>query len=191
MSAAAVAVDTPRDASDDAERLTAMFEAHHDGVWRALRRLGIADAQVDDAVQRVFMVATQRLATIRRGEEGAFLYGVALRLASEMRRRDPVRREVATKGALAHMADDAKGPEEALLEHEARAALDATLAAMPDDLREVLVLVELQELEVAEVARILGVPVGTASSRLRRAREAFTSSARRVRARLLHPGDRP
>jgi RNA polymerase sigma-70 factor (ECF subfamily) len=65
--------------------------------------------------------------------------------------------------------------------------LDAVLADMPDDLREVLVLAEIEEQSAPEVAAMLEIPIGTVASRLRRAREAFTKSARRVRARLGVP----
>jgi RNA polymerase sigma-70 factor (ECF subfamily) len=166
------------------QRFVEMFDAHHDDVWRTLRRLGVADPQVDDATQRVFVVASRKLDEITVGGEGRFLYGVAIRVASEMRRRDPSRREVGGEEVFAMLADEAPGPEDSLLEHEAREALDATLDGMPDDLREVLVLVEIEDIAVNEVASMLEIPIGTAHSRLRRAREAFTKSARRVRARL-------
>ena len=168
-------------------RLEAMFDAHYDAIWRTLRRLGLDDARADDAAQRVFVVAARRVDGIEAGNEGRYLYGVAVRVASEMRRRDPARRELADDTTLALLADDAPGPEESLLAHEAREALDAVLADMPDELRTILVLIELEELAVPEVAALLEIPVGTASSRLRRAREAFTESARRVRARLSSP----
>ena len=168
----------------ESRRLEAMFDAHYDAIWRTLRRLGLNDAQADDGAQRVFVVAARRVDAIVQGHEGRYLYGIAVRVASESRRRDPARREVGDDAALAQLADDAPGPEESLLAHEAREALDAVLADMPDDLREVLVLIEIEELAVADVAELLEIPVGTAASRLRRAREAFTDSARRIRARL-------
>ncbi len=171
-----------------AARFDAIFDENHDAAWRTLRRLGVPEAQVDDAVQRVFVVVARRIDGVEPGGESRYVYGVALRVASEMRRRDPARREVHGDAALAALQDDAPGPEESLLEHEARRALDETLGMMPDDLREVLVLVEIEGVAVNEVARMLGVPVGTAHSRLRRAREAFTQSARRVRARLAGGG---
>lgn len=174
---------TPTTAEARARRVEAVFEAHYDAVWRTLRRLGLDDSQADDGAQRVFLVAARRMDEIVEGEEGRYLYGVAVRIASEVRRRDPSRRET-DDTALAALADDAPGPEESLLAHEARAALDEVLSGMPDELREVLVLVELEELAVTDLAVLLEVPVGTAASRLRRAREAFTESARRVRARL-------
>lgn len=176
------------DAAARARRVEAIFEAHYDAIWRTLRRLGLDEAQADDGAQRVFVIAARRLDEIVDGHEGRYLYGIAVRIASEVRRRDPARREV-DDGALAQLADDAPGPEESLLAHEALAALDEVLAGMPEELREVLVLVELEELPVVELAALLEIPAGTAASRLRRAREAFTDSARRVRARLsVHPG---
>jgi RNA polymerase sigma-70 factor (ECF subfamily) len=177
-------VAAPAPVLSGADRVAKMFDAHYDAIWRTLRRLGVAEASVDDAAQRVFMVAAQKLDILVPGGEGRFLYGVALRVASEHRRRDPARREIADEAAISALADEAPGPEQALLDHEARAALDATLDAMPHDLREILVLVEIEGLAVTEIATMFEIPIGTASSRLRRAREAFTESARRVRARL-------
>lgn len=188
---AATSLTAPASAGPDAfraQRVAAMFDGHYDAIWRTLRRLGIPDADVDDAAQRVFVTAARRLDTIELGHEGRYLYGIAVRVASELRRRAPSRHEVADATVLASIADDSPGPEEVLLEHEARDALDATLADMPDDLRAVLVLVEIEGLSVADLAASLEVPVGTGASRLRRAREAFTESARRVRARLDFTG---
>lgn len=177
-----------RDVPDEATRaaiVAAMFDAHYDGVWRTLRRLGVPDAEVDDAAQRVFLVGARRLEHIRSGEEGNYLYGVATRIASEVRRRHPSRREV-PDDRVVDVPDDAPGPEAALAEAQARAALDEVLGGMPEELREVLVLVELEGLAGGEVAELLGIPGGTVASRLRRAREAFSESARRLRARLAH-----
>ncbi|MBX3186779.1 MAG: sigma-70 family RNA polymerase sigma factor [Labilithrix sp.] len=177
----------PADASTEA-RLEEIFEAHYDAIWRTLRRLGLSEAQADDGAQRVFVVAARKIDTIVDGLEGRFLYGVAVRVASEVRRRDPARREIAGEEMLAGLADEAPGPEDSLLADEAREALDAVLGEMPDELREVLVLVELEELTVPDVAELLSIPVGTAASRLRRARESFSEAARRVRARLDRRG---
>ena len=180
----------PLDDDTRARRVALLFDLHYDAIWRTLRRLGVPDATVDDAAQRVFLVAARRLETIIEGEEGRYLYGVAVRVASEIRRRSPARREIADGDAMLDtIADEAPGPEAILLEHEARDALDRVLADMPDDLREVLVLAEIEGQPAPAVAAMLQIPVGTVASRLRRAREAITSSARRMRARLgLSPG---
>jgi RNA polymerase sigma-70 factor, ECF subfamily len=68
--------------------------------------------------------------------------------------------------------------------HEARAALEEVLDELEMDLRAVLVLFELEEMSTAEIAATLEIPMGTVSSRLRRAREEFQSAAKRVHARV-------
>jgi RNA polymerase sigma-70 factor (ECF subfamily) len=176
----------PKAASDAARarRIEVIFDAHYDAVWRTLRGLGIPDASADDAAQRVFLTAARRIDEIIEGREGAYLYGIALRVASELRRRASSRREIADDDTIDALVDEAPGPEDRLLEGEALEALDDVLDGMPDDLREVLVLVEMEGLSIPQLAEVLGVVIGTAASRVRRAREAFTKSARRVRARL-------
>lgn len=169
---------------EHARRITVLFDAHYDAIWRTLRRLGIPDADSDDAAQRVFVVAARRLDELEAGHESRYLYGIAVRVASELRRRSPAHHEVTDEHMLSAIADDAPGPEQLLLESEAREALDEVLGAMPDDLRAVLVLVEIEGVAVADLATLLEVPVGTAASRVRRARAEFTACARRVRARL-------
>jgi RNA polymerase sigma-70 factor (ECF subfamily) len=77
---------------------------------------------------------------------------------------------------------DFPSPEEQLEQRQARALLDAVLDRMTIELRTVFVLCELEELQVREAAAIERIPIGTASSRLRRAREEFTAIAKRVRA---------
>ncbi|MBS2017443.1 MAG: sigma-70 family RNA polymerase sigma factor [Deltaproteobacteria bacterium] len=162
-----------------------MFETHYDAVWRTLCRLGVPDADVDDAAQKVFLVGASRLDDITRGEEGRYLYGVALRVASEARRRSPSRRETHDEQWLEALADETPSAEDALLAHEARSAIDEVLAEMPDDQREVFVLVEIEELTLPVVAELTNAPLGTATSRLRRARQSFEEGVRRFRARRL------
>lgn len=172
----------PAEPSRD-ERLAAMFDAHYDSIWRTLRRLGVDDASADDAAQRVFMVATKNLADILAGGEGRYLYGVALRVASEFRRRNPRRREIFDDGVLLVLTDQAPSPERALEREEARRILDVLLASLSDDHREVLVLVDIEGLTAPEAAEVLAIPLGTATSRLKRARDAFATSLERARHR--------
>lgn len=167
--------------------LKSLFERHYASVWRLLRRFGVPAPALDDAAQEVFWVAARRLSDIRPGSETAFLYGVALRIASNHLRRE--RHPAATLELdLSSLADTGPSPEEAVAERQRRAMLDAVLARLPLELRTVFVLFELEGLEVRQIAELEGIPVGTASSRLRRAREEFTASARRLRAALVARG---
>lgn len=62
-------------------------------------------------------------------------------------------------------------PEAALLLSERTALVRKSLAELPAESREVLVLRELEELTYREIANIVGIPLGTVMSRLSRARE--------------------
>src|SRR6185436_13564520 len=70
-------------------------------------------------------------------------------------------------------------PEELLDQKRARELLDALLDAMTVELREVLILQEGEGMTLSEIAAALEIPLGTASSRLRRAREEFRRLLRR------------
>ena len=78
--------------------------------------------------------------------------------------------------------DAADDPEASLARQEGFARLDRALATLPADLRECLVLRELEELSYKEVAQVTGVPVGTVMSRLWRARQALMQSGTEGRA---------
>jgi RNA polymerase sigma-70 factor, ECF subfamily len=167
-------------------RVTRMVNDHHDFIWRLLRRLGVPDADADDATQRVFMIAARRIADVSDGSERSFLFGTALRVAPETlraARRQPLSID-SDLSELRERRDSAPDPEELVARHRARQALDEILLALPLELRTVLVLFELEQMTKTEVAELLDLPVGTAVSRLRRAREQFRAELKRRNARL-------
>ena len=164
--------------------LRALFAKHYASIWRLLRRLGVQSAQLDDATQEVFWVAARRASDIRAGSEHSFLYGVALRVASQESKKQRASEPLADLEAVPTMADLSPSPEEQVAHRQARALLDEVLERLPEELRVVFVLFELEGLEVREIAAIQQLPVGTASSRLRRAREEFSAIAKRVRTAL-------
>jgi RNA polymerase sigma-70 factor (ECF subfamily) len=164
--------------------LRALFTTHYGSIWRLLRRLGVQSAQLDDAAQEVFWVAARRASDIRSGSEHSFLYGVALRVASQEVKKQRASVPLADLEAVPTIRDLGPSPEEQLAHRQARGLLDEVLDALPPELRAVFVLFELEGLEVREIAALQEVPVGTASSRLRRAREEFSAIAKRLRATL-------
>jgi RNA polymerase sigma-70 factor, ECF subfamily len=165
-----------------------LFDAYFAHVWRLLRRFGVREAELDDAVQEVFRVVARRLADIRAGSERAFLYGVALRVASNLARRETLRPPTTGLDSVPEPGDERPSPEQQLEQHRARALLDEVLAALPLELRTVFVLAELEGLQVKEIAELEAIPLGTASSRLRRAREEFSLLVKRLRAKLDRHG---
>ena len=64
----------------------------------------------------------------------------------------------------------------------ARALLQEVLEEIPPDVRRVFVMVEIEEFALGEVAKIIGAPIGTVSSRLRRGRQIFEAILKRRRA---------
>jgi len=166
--------------------LKALFEQHYDFVWRSARRLGVPEEAADDAAQQVFLVASRKLEQIVPGSERAFLFGTAMRVASDVRRSSARRtglQESHDEEALRLLADPGQGPEEQAERNRARALLDAAIASMPDDVRPVFVLFELEGMTMSEIATTVEIPAGTVASRLRRAREHFQDWVKRLQAR--------
>lgn len=153
--------------------LRALVAEHHSFVWRILRGFGLSPADADDAAQQVFMIVARKLNDILPGRERAFVYGAALRVANNARRSVRRRREVGDLDQPDSPAPDSTGPEHHSELVRARALLAEILYELPEKLRRVLVLAEIEQLEVPEIAALEGVPVGTVASRLRVARQRF------------------
>jgi RNA polymerase sigma-70 factor, ECF subfamily len=194
MPAAAVH-EAPQTAATDPgvnrARLGQMFMDHHQILWRTLRRFGMSPEAAADTAQQAFLVAAERLADIRPGRERAFLFGVAWRLSRASFRRN---KRYSFESDMDLRMDNQAKPEQALERHLALRLMDEVLAKLDDDLLQVFVLFELEGMSTPEVAELVGIPVGTAASRLRRAREAFRSGAKRLlergRALDLEEGSR-
>jgi RNA polymerase sigma-70 factor (ECF subfamily) len=161
------------------DRLARLLAEHHAFVWRSLRRLGVADGEVEDASQQVFLVAHRRPADIVPESERSFLFQTALRVAADWRRAHKRRCED-TRVELPDVADRAASPEERIDQQRRRALLDRVLGGMSMELRAVFVLFELEEMTMMEIATISGIPLGTVASRLRRARQAFREAVTKL-----------
>src|SRR3954466_4042923 len=71
-----------------------VFVSHGRFVWRTLRYLGVAEADLEDVCQEVFLVVHRRLAEFEgRSSVRTWVYGIALRVASDYRKRARVHRE--------------------------------------------------------------------------------------------------
>lgn len=164
--------------------LEAIYDQCFDFVWRSARRMGVAEAAVDDVVQEVFLVAHRRLDDFEgRSSVKTWLFGILLRVVSDHRRRH--RR----KGGLAPLpealaADDRSCPAEQAQRMDRVRLLHALLEELDDEKRAVFVLAELEQLTAPEIAEALGgIKLNTVYSRLRVARKQFDEALARHRAR--------
>jgi RNA polymerase sigma-70 factor, ECF subfamily len=162
-------------------RLERMFNEHHDFIWRLLRRLGLSTGSADDAAQHVFLVAAERVADIKLGSERSFLFGTALRVARSQNRSD---RRWVLEEDMDFRRSEAGRPEELLDHQRAIDLMGRILDGMTLELRTVFVLSELEGMTMPEVAALVEIPVGTAASRLRRAREAFRAAVAELESKL-------
>lgn len=166
-----------------------VYRQYFDFVWSTVRRLGAEPASQDDLVQEVFMVIHAKLDTLERPDAlRSWIYGVVRRTVSTHRRAK--RSRAGTSHAYSFNAEaetDVASAEPTPLEQTQTNAELALLAHLLDSLdepkREVFALVELQELTVPEASEALGIPLNTAYSRLRAARQAFDAALTRHEAR--------
>jgi len=162
--------------------LDGVFRDHHGFVWRSLFHLGLPRAQVDDAVQDVFLVVYRRLGDYDgRTSMRNWLYGIARRVASQYRRgaeRSERRLRVVRPPAEPVPHDPS---ESARL--EAAELVRVFLDELDDDKREVFLLAELEGMSATEVAETLDLNVNTVYARLRAARLRFEKAVARHEAR--------
>lgn len=160
----------------------AVYAEHAAFVWRSLRALGVPAAALDDALQDTFVVVHQKLASFRaEAQLRTWLFAIARRVASHHRRAVA---KAARSVAVDEQVPAAGGTFEEASRNEAAALVVAVLDELDDAKRELIVLVELEQIAITEVAAYLGVPLNTAYSRVRLARKAFAAAlARRKGAR--------
>lgn len=161
-----------RDGAMKDKNIEALVRQHLPTVFRVLRRAGVALADCDDVTQEVFLTVARRQSDIEIGKERAFCVGVAVRKASDYRRAQ-ARRPRLIDTAEFEVVSHALNPEQqsALVSQLTR--LDLLLQKLAPEQQEVFILVSIEELSFEEAAHALGVPQGTVSSRLHRARAAL------------------
>jgi RNA polymerase sigma-70 factor (ECF subfamily) len=167
----------PPDVGADAAELVQHLYFEEEGFVRsALSRLAGSRADVDDLLQEVFIVALRRAQTLAGASSPrAWLYGVAVRIASTHRRRDRWRRFLRLDAAE-HIPSEI---DPALERADARRQIISLLNGMSEKRRVVFILFELQELSGEEIAEALGCPLKTVWTRLHHARKDFEAAVAR------------
>ena len=176
----ALEVARPSEPSSDDVRLARVVRAAYPMIWRLARRFGLSHADADDVAQQAVVIVSRRLPEIVPGAERAFLCRATLFLASKVRRNRQRRAEETVMDWEEHESAGLD-PEQLLEQRRACADLDTILDELPESLRAVFVLFELELQSQVEVAEALQIPQGTVASRLRKARNVVASAIARKR----------
>ncbi|MDP2312393.1 MAG: RNA polymerase sigma factor [Pseudomonadota bacterium] len=181
-----------RVADGDREARRDLFEAWAPIVLRWCAHLGGPNVDPEDAAHDVLVTAMARLPSLVHPDRfDAWMFGITRRVLVSHRRSGWVRRWL--PGLMGDIADPREGPGHITERHERAGRVRAALEEMPGELREVLVLCDLEERTDAAVSVLLGLPSGTVKSRLRRARVRFSELARRhglsADSLTLHAGE--
>jgi RNA polymerase sigma-70 factor (ECF subfamily) len=162
----AVSVQRP---AEDARDFRRMYDDHVAFVWRNLRRLGVPESEADDRTQEVFVIAHRRFGEFEERGHGprAWLFAIALRVASDARRHRRRHPEVLDSRLAVDRESAAPLPSDAIERRQQLSLLDAALSSIDLGKRAVLVLHEIEEMTAPDIARVLGVPINTVYSRLR------------------------
>jgi RNA polymerase sigma-70 factor (ECF subfamily) len=173
--------DAASAARQDVPPFAEVFRTYSPFVWRVLLRLGVAEADIDDVAQEVFLGIHRNLPRFEgRCSLRTWVYGICHRRAVDYRRRASVRPEL--------YSDDppeqgvAASQETGLVLSQARAQLAAVLDGLDEEKRTVFVLFDIEGVPMDEVAEIVGCPLQTAYSRLYAARRKVEATLVRLRS---------
>lgn len=173
--------DRLHDASVHHESFEDIYRQHYAGVWRSARRLGVGEAELDDLVQEVFVVAHRKLPQFEgRSTIGTWLFGITYRVVRDLRRSAAAR---ARREALATGGRPPTEPDRKLSRVQAATVLDDLLATLDDEQREVLVMAEIMHMTAPQIAELTEAKLNTVYSRLRLARRAFDAALAKYRER--------
>lgn len=158
------------------------FQRELDYVSRTLRRLGTSASEVEDLAQEVFLALRRSWTEYDPSRPlRPYLFGISFRIASAYQRKHS--REVAF--GIVEVGDPGPGQDDTLQIKQARSLVLTALKRIPLPRRAVLVMHDLDDVSVGEVASVLSIPLFTAYSRLRKARKELEAAVRR----LLKEGD--
>jgi RNA polymerase sigma-70 factor, ECF subfamily len=157
--------------------LAQIYDAHFAFVWRNARRLGVSETNADDVVQDVFVIIQRRIQDFDgRTHLRAWIFGILVRVVNDHRRS--YRRKGARCVPLEDEASQSvAAPQATPVELAERAQrvqlLDTLLCQLDEDKRSLLILAELEQWTLREIAEYSGSNINTVYSRLRAAKREF------------------
>jgi RNA polymerase sigma-70 factor, ECF subfamily len=155
-----------------------VYQRELDYLLGSLRRLGVPRRDIEDVAHEVFLVMHRRWQDYDRMRPlRPWLFGIAFRVASAHRRKHI--REVMTDNV--DVEDFGVRPDDAAAAGETRHLLLQALGRVPLERRAVLVMHDVDEVAMREIASQLGIPLFTAYSRLRKARRELDAALTRLK----------
>ncbi len=170
-----------RHLAGDREAFAELMRAYAHSVYGYLARCGVPATERDDLFQEVFCKVHRSLSRgLPEGPVRPWLFTVTVNTARDAFRRAKVRSVVTMEERAGHdVAGREDAPDRAAEARETASFLEREVMKLPLDQREVLVLVSIEGMSLAEAAEAVGAPLDTAKTRLRRARLALAEAMKR------------
>lgn len=174
-------------AGGDETAFTALYRRRQGAIYRFALHMTGSPALADDVTQEVFMAMLRQAHQFdpSRGSVSAYLFGIARHQVLKqlgLRRFESLEIDDHLQSGHDALHDSADDPLDAVARQETIATVRQAVLALPAHYREVVVLCDLQEIEYAVAAQMLGYPIGTVRSRLHRGRRLLVEKLRRVAA---------
>ena len=178
---------------DDPNAFRLLVEKYQAEVYGTALRIGRRPEDAEDLTQETFLRAFRALGRYDPTRPfGAWLHTIAARLCIDHHRRNRAKLisltqpEEGTSGEerTIDLEDPGDLPDEVAARSELAERLEALVAELPPDSRAAILLRHQQDLPYEEIARVLGVPLGTIKARIHRARIM-------LKEKLLAQGDIP
>ena len=174
---------------EQASVVNANFEAvilpHLDAAYNLARWLTRNPADADDVVQEAMLRAATYFSGFRGTNARAWLLQIVRNVAYASKKLVHGAVLVALPGDdgkdgfhAPELVDQGDDPEVALMRREDRQKVTRLLAGLPAEVREALVLREIEELSYKEIAQVTETPIGTVMSRLWRGRQMLAAAAK-------------
>jgi len=158
------------DAAERDRRFAAMAERHARLMFRVAHGLLRSVQDAEDAVQEALLKLYRGDAWLRMEDEKAFLARTVWRVGLDVVARRPRLTEGLEDAAGREFASAGKSAEQSMADKDERALLRRLIDALPEELRQPLVLSAIEEMTSREVAEAMGIPEGTVRTRVMRAR---------------------
>jgi RNA polymerase sigma-70 factor (ECF subfamily) len=156
---------------------------HLDAAYNLARRLVRDPSMAEDVVQEAFLRALKYFASFRGGSGRTWLLQIVRNVSYSHLNVQQSRMEVGFGGVadeeeiVMNVPDPGAGPEATLMHRQELRRIGEALKSLPVQLRECVILRELEELSYKDIAQITGVPIGTVMSRLSRGRKVLSKAA--------------